>query len=277
MSGLRRPLVLPRPTYYDSTSDYHSIDDSLNRVEYFSNAVLEDQYDAALRSRGRDDALLRNANATIEESSVQQSEVQVQEASESTQAVCESAEASCESAQAVCKSAEAEATCESAEAVCESAEAACESAETPSNMYIIGPSMMTPSLKSLSMYSDLLSLTTDRPTPSLQLEGVYYRPVVSTSGLHASRPPMMTSNLSAAGHQQAIKDSEAVIAASNASNNASSAEDAKNMGGTVNIPRYYACGGDPLNRPVTELRRKMRRMVAQGKRNPNYYRMGLDD
>jgi len=152
MSGLRRPLVLPRPTYYDSTSDYHSIDDSLNRVEYFSNAVLEDQYDAALRSRGRDDALLRNANATI-----------------------------------------------------------------------------------------------------------------------------MTSNLSAAGHQQAIKDSEAVIAASNASNNASSAEDAKNMGGTVNIPRYYACGGDPLNRPVTELRRKMRRMVAQGKRNPNYYRMGLDD
>jgi len=173
MSGLRRPLVLPRPTYYDSTSDYHSIDDSLNRVEYFSNAVLEDQYDAALRSRGRDDALLRNANATI--------------------------------------------------------------------------------------------------------EGVYYRPVVSTSGLHASRPPMMTSNLSAAGHQQAIKDSEAVIAASNASNNASSAEDAKNMGGTVNIPRYYACGGDPLNRPVTELRRKMRRMVAQGKRNPNYYRMGLDD
>jgi len=203
MSGLRRPLVLPRPTYYDSTSDYHSIDDSLNRVEYFSNAVLEDQYDAALRSRGRDDALLRNANATIVSAEYQ------------------------------------------------------------------------PPHRSVSRRVRA-STAPPAPRPSQQ-EGVYYRPVVSTSGLHASRPPMMTSNLSAAGHQQAIKDSEAVIAASNASNNASSAEDAKNMGGTVNIPRYYACGGDPLNRPVTELRRKMRRMVAQGKRNPNYYRMGLDD
>jgi len=202
MSGLRRPLVLPRPTYYDSTSDYHSIDDSLNRVEYFSNAVLEDQYDAALRSRGRDDALLRNANATIVSAEYQ------------------------------------------------------------------------PPHRSVSRRVRA-STAPPAPRPSQQ-EGVYYRPVVSTSGLHASRPPMMTSNLSAAG-QQAIKDSEAIIAASNASNNASSAEDAKNMGGTVNIPRYYACGGDPLNRPVTELRRKMRRMVAQGKRNPNYYRMGLDD
>jgi len=156
MSGLRRPLVLPRPTYYDSTHDYHSIDDSLNRVEYFSNAVLEDQYDAALRSRGRDDALLRNANATI----------------------------------------------------------------------------MAPN---------------------------------------------------SVADQQPLKDSEDKIGASNEGNNegnnenASSAEEAKKIGGSVNIPSYYACGGDPLNRPVTELRRKIRRMVAQGKRNPNYYRMGLDD
>jgi len=231
MSGLRRPLVLPRPTYYDSTSEYNSIDDSLNRVEYFSNAVLEDQYDAALRSRGRDDALLRNANATIEEPG-QQSDGQ----------------------------------------------AASEGAQPPSNTYSSESAMVAPSLKSLSMYSDLLSLTTDRPTPSLELEGVYYRPLISTSGLHASRPPMMAPN--SVADEQALKASEDKIGANgnSAGNsaNASSAEEAKKLDGSVNIPSYYACGGDPLNRPVTELRRKIRRMVATGKRNPNYYRMGLD-
>jgi len=66
MPGIGRPL--PRTTYYDSSADY-SVDDSLNRVEYFSNAVMEDQYDAAVRSRGRDDALLRNMDATIPPSS----------------------------------------------------------------------------------------------------------------------------------------------------------------------------------------------------------------
>jgi len=256
MSGLRRPLVLPRPTYYDSTSDYHSIDDSLNRVEYFSNAVLEDQYDAALRSRGRDDALLRNANATIVSAEYQ------------------------------------------------------------------------PPHRSVSRRVRA-STAPPAPRPSQQ-EGVYYRPVVSTSGLHASRPPMKktskqktipkvtvatppkpkTDNLMSWKYRIESRVNPADIIYEPASyarlrkqlqevngkmdrerqlldryldtDNMSRsrlrrAEDAKNMGGTVNIPRYYACGGDPLNRPVTELRRKMRRMVAQGKRNPNYYRMGLDD
>jgi len=221
MSGLRRPLVLPRPTYYDSTSDYHSIDDSLNRVEYFSNAVLEDQYDAALRSRGRDDALLRNANATIVSAEYQ------------------------------------------------------------------------PPHRSVSRRVRA-STAPPAPRPSQQ-EGVYYRPVVSTSGLHASRPPMPNSRriqypsrelpiatyVPPAPKTSVVKTAVRPLSIPDPSighiDEEVSAEDAKNMGGTVNIPRYYACGGDPLNRPVTELRRKMRRMVAQGKRNPNYYRMGLDD
>jgi len=205
MSGLRRPLVLPRPTYYDSTSEYNSIDDSLNRVEYFSNAVLEDQYDAALRSRGRDDALLRNANATIVSAEYQ---------------------------------------------------------PTPH--------------RSVSRRVRA-STAPPAPRPSQQ-EGVYYRPLISTSGLHASRPPMMAPN--SVADEQALKASEDKIGANgnSAGNsaNASSAEEAKKLDGSVNIPSYYACGGDPLNRPVTELRRKIRRMVATGKRNPNYYRMGLD-
>jgi len=239
MPGIGRPLAMPRTTYYSDTSRDYSIDDSLNRVEYFSNAVMEDQYDAAIRSRGRDDALLRNANATIEQA-LQPSEEKGHR----------------------------------------------EGVWAPTMAH--SRSIIAPSLRSLSMYSDLVSLTTDRPTPSLQLEGIYYRPVVSTSGLHASHPPMMNptdhslyrDSLGLAGQSSEVKNegiNEHGQHAQHGHGQASSAEDAKIKGGSVNIPAYYACGGDPLNRPVTELRRKMRRMVASGKRNPNYYRMGLDD
>jgi len=264
MSGLRRPLVLPRPTYYDSTHDYHSIDDSLNRVEYFSNAVLEDQYDAALRSRGRDDALLRNANATIVSAEYQ---------------------------------------------------------PTPHRSV---------SRRVRASTAPPAPRPTQQVSNSSTKEGVYYRPVVSTSGLHASRPPMKktskqktmtkvevatppkpkTDNLMSwkyrldsrvnpgdiiyepASYARLRKQLQDVngkmdrerqlldryLDTENMSRSTLwRAEEAKKIGGSVNIPSYYACGGDPLNRPVTELRRKIRRMVAQGKRNPNYYRMGLDD
>jgi len=175
MSGLRRPLVLPRPTYYDSTSEYNSIDDSLNRVEYFSNAVLEDQYDAALRSRGRDDALLRNANATIYR---------------------------------------------------------LDSRVNPADI-IYEPA-------SYARLRQQLQDVNGKMDRERQLLDRY----------------LDTENMSRSKLWRA--------------------EEAKKLDGSVNIPSYYACGGDPLNRPVTELRRKIRRMVATGKRNPNYYRMGLD-
>ena len=49
----------------DSSSRDYSVDDSISKVEYFSNAVLEDTYDQACRSRVRDAELMKNANATI--------------------------------------------------------------------------------------------------------------------------------------------------------------------------------------------------------------------
>jgi len=178
MPGIGRPL--PRTTYYDSSADY-SVDDSLNRVEYFSNAVMEDQYDAAVRSRGRDDALLRNMDATID-----------------------------------------------------------------------------------SVYY--------RPTP----QAVYPPHVLSTSGLTASHPPMMPSATSVT-YEDPIAEKSSDLKANEGNNDGSDSAKDAGTGGAVNIPAYYACGGDPLNRPVTELRRKIRRMVATGKKNPNYYRMGLDN
>jgi len=59
------PTFVPR-TSYDSSSRDYSVDDSISKVEYFSNAVLEDTYDQACRSRVRDAELMKNANATID-------------------------------------------------------------------------------------------------------------------------------------------------------------------------------------------------------------------
>jgi len=63
MPGARSGIYVPRHSYYES--DY-GIDDSIHRAEYFSNAVLEDNFDAAARSRGRDYALLRDANSIMD-------------------------------------------------------------------------------------------------------------------------------------------------------------------------------------------------------------------
>ncbi|BFZ19755.1 hypothetical protein BsWGS_22794 [Bradybaena similaris] len=57
-------FVAPRATKYSSYHDY-GIDDTINRADYLSNAVLEDTYEAAARSRGKDHELLRNLNAAI--------------------------------------------------------------------------------------------------------------------------------------------------------------------------------------------------------------------
>uniref|UniRef100_A0A0B7ACV3 Uncharacterized protein n=1 Tax=Arion vulgaris TaxID=1028688 RepID=A0A0B7ACV3_9EUPU len=62
----REPVYIPpRTTKYSSYHDY-GIDDSINRADYLSNAVLEDTFEAASRSRGKDHALLRNVNAAID-------------------------------------------------------------------------------------------------------------------------------------------------------------------------------------------------------------------
>ncbi|CAL1541952.1 unnamed protein product [Lymnaea stagnalis] len=64
------PLVAaPRYNSYSSVRHDYAIDDSIQRADYLSNAVLEDSYDAATRSRGRDHELLRNVNAAIRPSS----------------------------------------------------------------------------------------------------------------------------------------------------------------------------------------------------------------
>merc|ERR1712212_1180233 len=57
---------VPRSSYYNSSSREYSVDDSISKAEYFSNAVLEDTYDQAYKSRVRDAELMRNANSTIE-------------------------------------------------------------------------------------------------------------------------------------------------------------------------------------------------------------------
>merc|ERR1712212_981664 len=56
---------VPRSSYYNSSSREYSVDDSISKAEYFSNAVLEDTYDQAYKSRVRDAELMRNANSTI--------------------------------------------------------------------------------------------------------------------------------------------------------------------------------------------------------------------
>merc|ERR1712212_1264546 len=56
---------VPRSSYYNCSSREYSVDDSISKAEYFSNAVLEDTYDQAYKSRVRDAELMRNANSTI--------------------------------------------------------------------------------------------------------------------------------------------------------------------------------------------------------------------
>jgi hypothetical protein len=59
------PIFVPtRSSKYDTHHDY-GIDDTINRADYLSNAVLQDTYEAARNSRGKDHALLRNLNAAI--------------------------------------------------------------------------------------------------------------------------------------------------------------------------------------------------------------------
>jgi len=158
---------VPRSSYYNSSSREYSVDDSISKAEYFSNAVLEDTYDQAYKSRVRDAELMRNANSTI--------------------------------------------------------------------------------------------------------DGVYYRPIVPTAGLQASLPPVL---------DQPIPEEQAVATQPENNDGADKKEEdssSKAVEGSVNIPDYYACGGDPRNQPVSELRRKLRRMVCAGKTtkkyNPHYYKV----
>ncbi|XP_055893060.1 uncharacterized protein LOC106057882 isoform X7 [Biomphalaria glabrata] len=59
-------IAVPRlhSSFGNVRHDY-GIEDSIQRADYLSNAVLEDTYEAATRSRGRDHELLRNVNAAI--------------------------------------------------------------------------------------------------------------------------------------------------------------------------------------------------------------------
>uniref|UniRef100_A0A0B7ADU4 Uncharacterized protein n=1 Tax=Arion vulgaris TaxID=1028688 RepID=A0A0B7ADU4_9EUPU len=59
------PIYVPtRASKYATHHDY-GIEDSINRADYLSSAVLQDTYEAAQSSRGKDHALLRNLNAAI--------------------------------------------------------------------------------------------------------------------------------------------------------------------------------------------------------------------
>uniref|UniRef100_A0A0B7AC17 Uncharacterized protein n=1 Tax=Arion vulgaris TaxID=1028688 RepID=A0A0B7AC17_9EUPU len=61
------PIYVPtRASKYATHHDY-GIEDSINRADYLSSAVLQDTYEAAQSSRGKDHALLRNLNAAIAE------------------------------------------------------------------------------------------------------------------------------------------------------------------------------------------------------------------
>ncbi|GFO05868.1 Rs-rich protein-1 [Plakobranchus ocellatus] len=58
-------MVVPRHQTYSSPRHDYAIDESLHRADFLSHAVLEDTYDAAARSRGKDQDLLRNVNSAI--------------------------------------------------------------------------------------------------------------------------------------------------------------------------------------------------------------------
>ncbi|KAK3765136.1 hypothetical protein RRG08_027776 [Elysia crispata] len=59
-------MVVPRSHTYSSPRHDYGIEDSIHRADYLSSAVLEDTYDAATRSRGKDKDLLRNVNSAIQ-------------------------------------------------------------------------------------------------------------------------------------------------------------------------------------------------------------------
>ncbi|KAH9507632.1 hypothetical protein Btru_053301 [Bulinus truncatus] len=59
-------IAAPRlHTSFGNVRHDYGIEDSIQRADYLSNAVLEDTYDAATRSRGKDHELLRSVNAAI--------------------------------------------------------------------------------------------------------------------------------------------------------------------------------------------------------------------
>ncbi|XP_059147716.1 uncharacterized protein LOC131935367 isoform X3 [Physella acuta] len=62
-------VAAPRYSNYSNVRHDYAIDDSIHRADYLSNAVLEDTYEAATRSRGKDNELLRSVNAAIRPSS----------------------------------------------------------------------------------------------------------------------------------------------------------------------------------------------------------------
>jgi len=215
------PTFVSRSSY-DSSSREYSVDDSISKAEYFSNAVLEDTYDQAYKSRVRDAELMRNANSTIESAMASGND----QASAGDLGVRES---------------------------------------------VWTPTRYAYSLDTQAYLGDLLSIYAGRQPslPSRKPDGVYYRPIVPTAGLQASLPPVL---------DQPIPEEQAV-ATQPENNDGADKEDSssKAVEGSVNIPDYYACGGDPRNQPVSELRRKLRRMVCAGKTtkkyNPNYYKV----
>ncbi|RUS88319.1 hypothetical protein EGW08_003890 [Elysia chlorotica] len=59
-------MVVPSRSHaYSSPRHDYGIEDSIHRADFLSSAVLEDTYDAAARSRGKDMDLLRNVNSAI--------------------------------------------------------------------------------------------------------------------------------------------------------------------------------------------------------------------
>jgi len=238
---------VPRSSYYNSSSREYSVDDSISKAEYFSNAVLEDTYDQAYKSRVRDAELMRNANSTIESAMASGND----QASAGDLGVRES---------------------------------------------VWTPTRYAYSLDTQAYLGDLLSIYAGRQPslPSRKPDGVYYRPIVPTAGLQASLPPVyrVDSRISPddiiyepASYSRLrdqvrdVKgkmDVEKQLLDRYLGNDPSSLRN-KAVEGSVNIPDYYACGGDPRNQPVSELRRKLRRMVCAGKTtkkyNPNYYKV----
>jgi len=194
----RAASVMPRSTFVEQSHESsYAVDDSIHRAEYFSNAALEDSYNQAVSSRGRDMELLRHANATIDE------------------------------------------------------------ARQMPNLYM-GGGQWAPS----SHYGDLLS---QNQSP-VNHEGVYFRPLVDTEGLRASNPPIRS--------QYPQYDAELYPETGNQESQNQNQKSLDNsIKGSVNVPHYYACGGDPMHPPVSELRRKLRRTVCRSKGQPNYYRL----
>jgi len=204
----RAASVMPRSTYTMETSNESSyaVDDSIHRAEYFSNAVLEDTYNQAVSSRGKDVELLRNANATIDQAR-----------------------------------------------------------EMAPKLYM-GGGQWAPGMGS-GHYGDLVSLSEENfKNSAINHEGVYYRPLVETEGLRASNPPIRS--------QYPQYDAELYPEAGIQENVNQKRKSLDNtVKGSSTVPEYYACGGDPMRPPVSELRRKLRRTVCRSKGQPNYYRL----